>query len=102
MSQEYDGRQDGPVSGWFELTYAKYLTIPRSILQSMPVEWQERFAACLRELDDTLPWRPTEGRYWVTLKDGKGRYVADPFNDYRHVPVHTAKNVARLRGRKPR
>jgi len=31
-----------PLHNWFELTYAQYLTIPRSILQSMPVEWQRR------------------------------------------------------------
>jgi hypothetical protein len=30
------------IHNWFELTYAQYLTIPRSILQSMPVEWQRR------------------------------------------------------------
>jgi hypothetical protein len=100
MSQEYDGRLDGPVHDWFELSYAKYLTIPRSILQSMPVEWQERFAACLRQLDTALPWRPTEGCYWVKLKDGKGRYVTDPFDDYRHVEAYTAADVGRMRGRR--
>lgn len=67
---------------WFELSYAQYLTIPRSVLQSMPDEWQARFAACLRELDDTIEWRPGEGRYWVKLKDEHGRYVSDPFMDY--------------------
>jgi hypothetical protein len=87
---------------WFELSYAHYLTIPRSILQSMPIEWQERFAACLRELDAALPWRPTEGRYWVKLKDDRGRYVCDPFDDYRHVGAYSAEDVARLRGRSAR
>ena len=94
---KYDGRQDADVHGWFELTYAQYLTIPRSILQSMPVEWQERFVACLRELDDALPWRPTEGRYWVVLKDKRGRYARDPFMEYRRAPVWTADAVRRAR-----
>jgi hypothetical protein len=67
---------------WFELTYAQYLTIPRSILQSMPDEWQSKFVALLEELDETIDWRPSEGRYWVTLKDGKGRFVSDPLQDY--------------------
>jgi hypothetical protein len=58
-----------PIHSWFELTYAQYLTIPRSILQSMPQEWQARFVKCLEELDETFDWRPTEGRYWVRLKD---------------------------------
>jgi hypothetical protein len=97
----YDGRTDGPVHAWFELSYANYLTIPRSILQSMPLEWQERFAGCLRDLDDALPWRPTSGRYWVVLKDHRGRYVADPFNDYRHVGAYSPDDVAAMRGRRP-
>ena len=67
---------------WFGLTYAQYLTIPRSVLQSMDEDWQEKFAALLDELDETMDWRPSEGRYWVQLKDARGRYAADPLQDY--------------------
>jgi hypothetical protein len=75
------------VSGWFELTYAQYLTIPRSLLQAMPPKWQRRFVACLNELDDTFDWRPEDGRYWVELRDGEGRFVADRLKEYRR-PDH--------------
>jgi hypothetical protein len=71
-----------PIHEWFELSYAHYLTIPRSVLQSMPAEWQARFVACLRELDHTIDWRPADGRYWVVLKDQHGRYRSDPLDDY--------------------
>lgn len=71
-----------PVHSWFELSYAQYLTVPRSVLQSMPVEWQQRLVACLEELDEQIDWRPKEGRYWVKLKDDRGRYVEDPLMDY--------------------
>ena len=74
-----------PVNDWFELSYAQYLTIPRSALQSMPVEWQKRFVQCLEQLDEAIDWRPSEGRYWVKLKDAHGKYVADPHQDYRRV-----------------
>lgn len=67
---------------WFELTYSQYLTIPRSVLQSMPNEWQKRFVECLEQLENTIDWRPKKGRYWVQLKDDKGRYVHDKFMDY--------------------
>ena len=67
---------------WFELSYAQYLTIPRSALQSMPNEWQSEFVALLEELDEEIDWQPKEGRYWVQLKDKRGRYVADPLMDY--------------------
>ncbi len=53
---------------WFNLTYAQYLTIPRSVLQSMPLEWQQRFVKCLEELDDTIDWYPKEGRYFCELR----------------------------------
>lgn len=71
-----------PIHEWFELSYAQYLTIPRSVLQSMPVEWQAIFVACLEALDQTIDWRPDQGRYWVQLKDSQGRYCADPLMDY--------------------
>lgn len=56
-----------PVHDWFELSYAQYLTIPRSVLQSMPVEWQRRFVKCLEELEETIDWRPKEGVYRCQL-----------------------------------
>lgn len=81
-----------PIHGWFGLTYAHYLTIPRSVLQSMPAEWQERFVECLKELDETIDWRPQEGCYWVRLKDSRGRFARDPLGDYergrRRIPLN--------------
>lgn len=72
------------IHNWFELTYAKYLTLPRSLLQEMPEEWQLRFVTLLEEFENYFDgWRPKNGRYWVKLKDGNGKYVVDPFDDYR-------------------
>lgn len=76
-----------PIHGWFELSYAQYLTIPRSVLQSMPVEWQQLFVELLRSLDNTIKWRPEEGRYRVRLysltENGEwGREIDDPLMDY--------------------
>lgn len=79
---DYD-KQD--IHTWFELSYAQYLTVPRSVLQSMPIEWQHKFTELLYELDDKIDWRPKSGRYWVRLKDDKGRYVHDPLMEYRHA-----------------
>ena len=67
---------------WFELTYAQYLTIPRSVLRSMPGDWQEKFVMLMDQLDEEVDWRPRDGRYWVALKDGRGRYVRDPLMNY--------------------
>lgn len=73
---------DEPIHEWFELSYAQYLTIPRSVLQSMPVEWQHRFVQCLEELDETIDWRPTDGQYWCYLKDRDGNLLEDSLADY--------------------
>lgn len=73
-----------PIHDWFELTYAQYLTIPRSALQTMPGEWQARFVQCLEELDEAIDWRPEcSDRYYCFLKDGRtGRFKNDPLADY--------------------
>ena len=84
---------ESPVHEWFELSHAQYLTIPRSIMESMPNEWQKRMVKCLEELDETYDWRPKEGRYWVKLKDGKGRYVSDPLMEYRHSDKNYIKSI---------
>lgn len=42
---------DGPIHEWFGLSYSNYLVLPRTLLQSMPTEWQERFVACLDEIE---------------------------------------------------
>lgn len=74
---------DEPLNLWFELSYAQFLTVPRLVMQSMPVEWQRQMAVLLQELDETFDWRPIEGRYWVRLKDNHGRFMDAPLNDYR-------------------
>lgn len=45
---------DIDIHTWFSLTYANYLVLPRSVLQSMPEEWQQRFISVVRELDESF------------------------------------------------
>jgi hypothetical protein len=68
-----------PIHHFFALSYAQYLTIPRSALQSMPIEWQRRFVQCLSELGDAIDWRPQHGIYRVRLfeVDHDARYSED-------------------------
>lgn len=82
---------DEPIHDFFELSYAEYLVIPRSVLQSMPKEWQAKFVECLRELDRTIDWRPHDGTYRVQLYTRKedvrgekdwGHRIDDPLADY--------------------
>jgi hypothetical protein len=79
---------------WFGLSYAQYLTIPRSVLQSMPLEWQHKFVELLEELDKTewLEMLPKNSCYKVELREMKddesnrgwkwGSRIKDPLADY--------------------
>jgi hypothetical protein len=55
---------------YFGLSYADYLVLPRSVLQSMPEEWQLKFVSLLDELDET-EWRDLlpEGMYKVEYRN---------------------------------
>jgi len=66
------------IHGFFELSYASYLVLPRSVLQSMPPAWQRAFVALLRELDETIDWRPKAGlHYEVVLVRNTDRLEED-------------------------
>lgn len=50
----------GDVDLYFSLSYANFAVFPRSLLQSMPQEWQERFYDLMIEYDE----------HWLGLPDG--------------------------------
>ncbi|MFD7734312.1 hypothetical protein ACFV6F_28535 [Kitasatospora phosalacinea] len=56
---------DQPVHTWFGLSYAAYLVVPRTLMQSMPPAWQQRMVACLRELDAAFDHLPRAEAYDV-------------------------------------
>ncbi len=83
------------IHNWFSLSYAQYLTIPRTVLQSMPDQWQGRLVQCLREMNDTFDWMPEEDVYrcglWIVdeekrLDEESDAYwvteIPDPLADY--------------------
>lgn len=47
--------------GWFELSYASFLVLPRVLLHEMTDEWQGRLVDLLNEYDDTFPNQPDIG-----------------------------------------
>lgn len=76
-----DPLQFEAIHTWFNLTYANYLVLPRSVLQSMPDEWQTSFVALLEEMEEVyggLAWP----EYAVTVRGPGGRFAADPIPPY--------------------
>lgn len=72
----------GPIHHFFNLSYASYLVLPRSMLQSMPKDWQAKFVMMLEEIRDMFGDYPEDGTYKVRLRDEQGRCMVDPLADY--------------------
>lgn len=82
-----DLKESFDMETWWGLNYSQYLTIPRSVIQEMPREWQDKFAGLLFELDYTFDWRPENVTYWCVLRNREtGRYESDILCNYRHDP----------------
>lgn len=79
------------IHGWFGLTYSSYFAMPRSVLQSMPADWQHRFVELMDEANEL--YGGYDMRYTVMAKDDRGKFVADPLRDYergrRYVEPYT-------------
>lgn len=80
------------IHNYFSLTYASYLVLPRSVLQSMPSEWQDSFVRLLEEIPSTLDYNEVNG-YRVNAVDSKGKFVKDDYANYergrRRIPFKT-------------
>lgn len=78
---------DPPMHAWFGLTRSNYLVLPRSILEAMPLDWQNRMVALLDEARELLDTDKIRDNYSVQLRGDGGRFISDPFANYRHPPA---------------
>lgn len=62
---------------WFNLSYASWLTLPRVLMEAMPVEWQDKMAALLNEYSEAFPNQPDIGTR-VQVTDGAGHLIKTP------------------------
>ncbi len=77
------GAQREDIHGYFGSTYASYLVLPRSVLQSMPDDWQADFVGLVRELESKcLEAGVTWSRSCVKMRDRDGRFIHDPLAEY--------------------
>ena len=97
MKKEINNPGADRLHTWWELTYAQYLTVPRSVMQSMPDTWQYKMAVLLEELDERIDWRPEHGRYYCYLRADNGQFINDPLGDYergrRRLPLKEKQKV---------
>jgi hypothetical protein len=79
---------EDPIHMWFSLSYASYVVIPRTVLQSCSRETQ---LAVVRAFELVQKEEQTNrGQNWpgdadvsVNLRDENGRFIKDPLADYK-------------------
>ena len=81
-------RRDGAIQQYFELTYANFLVLPRTVMMDMPTEWQDKFVALLEELDEQTSWRDELAGYSIGVDfytiGGCKCSIPESFGNYRH------------------
>lgn len=70
------------IHAFFGLSYAKYLVLPRSILQSMPEEWQRDFVKLLEQLDTNCTVMNIQMPDYSVSAKKDGKFIKDPYRDY--------------------
>jgi hypothetical protein len=77
-----DPESDEPIHEHFGLSYANYLMLHRTLLQSMPLSWQRKFVALLGELAEAYAHLDDPVAFRVQPVDAGGRYARDPVPHY--------------------
>jgi len=75
-----------PIHMWFGLTYASWLTIPRVLMEAMPLQWQKDMVRLLNEFNEEFPrWLPEDLSIHLSGKR-RGKYASLPreLHEYRH------------------
>jgi len=70
---------ESPVHDYFGLSYAQFIVLSRTALQSMPIDWQRWFVRCVRKLEAEIPELFPEHPFYyhVTIRDSQtGRFVS--------------------------
>ncbi|TDD97187.1 hypothetical protein [Actinomadura rubrisoli] len=71
------------VHTWFGGSYSDYAVLHRTLLQSMPVEWQHRFTALMGELEERFEGLPQAKAYHV--EPGEWVYVNEAEDPVLHA-----------------
>ena len=81
-------RREGAVHQYFELTYANFLVLPRTVMMDMPTDWQNKFVSLLEELDEETSWRDALDGYSVGVDfytvNGRKCSIPESIGNYRH------------------
>jgi hypothetical protein len=90
------------IQKWFGELEATHVVFHRSIIQSMPENWQKRFLALVTELSCTCTRNgvPVPKLVVVAVDEG-GKLVADPLADHQHGKRDVFQEAAQHRAKPP-
>lgn len=95
--------EDEPIHEFFGLSYANYLVLRRTVLQSMPPDWQKKLVDLLNEMEHRFKGF-CDGNYLVRLRESKGKFIHDELSDYqrgrRKIPPFVNCHCAECEGGK--
>jgi hypothetical protein len=77
--------------GWFCLSYASWLVLPRCLMHAVPDRWQLRMAALLHEFNETFEGDGETSYNVKAMRDGK--FVKMPHWASRHFYRHPDPKV---------
>lgn len=87
--------------GWFGLSYASWITIPRVLAHAMPDKWQEKMAKLLNEYDEYWDFSKIDLSVHVSTKrNGKFINICSELGDYRHPDneyIESLKNKEKMK-----
>jgi hypothetical protein len=70
--------------GWFGLSYASFLVLPRVLMQEMPDEWQGKMADLLSEYGETFPNQFKMGTTVRATRNSRLTKMPEALLNYRH------------------
>lgn len=83
--------------GWFGLSYASFITIPRVLAHEMPDKWQRQMAKLLEEYDETWNGEELPSPYVSARQDNKFTSWPDWLLNYRHPDRDAIETIKRKR-----
>lgn len=91
---------DNKLWGWFGLSHASFLTLPRVLMHEMSEEWQNKMATLLVEYEETYPNQPDIGTRVQATRSGKLTKFPEYLLNYRH-PQRDEIGILRRQVTKP-
>lgn len=74
-----------PIHDMFGLTYASFLTLPRVLMEAMPLEWQRQMVELVTQADAEFANTPyVSYRVQAVGPSGKLEKMPDGLKNYRH------------------